>query len=281
MKYAIIGCGFIFPRHKQAIEATGGKIILTCDIDPSVKSHIRDWVALFHHPRFNEVDAVVICTPNYLHSVISREALLRGKKVLCEKPLSIDGFDGLEGVNTVLQLRESAEVNRIKAKNPVKVELDLTMLRKLDYFEGWKGNVYMSGGLLYNLGIHYFDLMIYLLGDTKRIISTDNQILGYDKHWEEDSISEIEFENGKGKLSIRLVQDDGLYPDLKPSRKMKVTYEDGAQEEIELSNKENLSYEDLHIEVYKKFIKGEGIELGEAKKSLQLVHDLLNFKNEN
>src|SRR3990167_8550156 len=271
MKYAIIGMGFIFPRHKVAIEATGGEVVLTCDIDHSKDPDWDDWVAMFHDPKFKEVDTVVICTPNYLHSVIAREAILRGKKVLCEKPLTIDYLDGLEEINTVLQLRYNSEVNRIKAKKPVKVEIDLQMLRKTDYFSGWKGNVFMSGGLLYNLGVHYVDLLFYLLGNSKRVLSYDSQILGNEEHWEEDSISEVEFENGIGKLSIRLNQDDGLYPFLKPSRKLKVTYEDGTQEEVELSNKDNLSQEDLHIEVYKHFIKGDGISLSEASKSLLLI----------
>ena len=280
MKYCVIGMGFIFPRHKAAIESTGGEIILTCDTDPTKGADLNDWVALFHHPKFKEVYVVVICTPNYLHSVIAREAILRGKKVLCEKPLTIDYLDGLEKVNTVLQLRYNSEVNRIKAKKPVKVEIELEMLRKTDYFTGWKANVFLSGGLLYNLGVHYVDLLIYLLGNSKRVISSDSQILGNEEHWEEASNSEIEFENGIGKLVITLNQDDGLYPFLKPSRKLKVIYEDGSQEEIELSNKDNLSQEDLHIEVYKHFIKGEGISLAEASKSLILIGELLKFNAE-
>src|SRR3990167_6165931 len=165
MKYAVIGLGFIFPRHKEAIEKTGGEIILTCDIDETKKADFTSWETMFDSPKFDTVDAVVICTPNYLHSSIARRALARGKKVLCEKPLSIDGVDGLEGVNTVLQLRYHPEVIRAKALKPYSIELRLNFKRGDDYFNGWKGDNSKSGGLLYNLGIHYFDLLFYLLGE--------------------------------------------------------------------------------------------------------------------
>ena len=101
--FAIIGKGFIYPRHKKAIKDLGHKIILDCDIKE--KADFKDWAEMFNHPKFEQVEYVSICTPNYLHSIIAREALRRGKKVLCEKPLSIEGLDGMDGVKTILQLR--------------------------------------------------------------------------------------------------------------------------------------------------------------------------------
>ena len=37
-----------------------------------------------------EVEVVHICTPNYLHYQMSKDALLAGKHVVCEKPLAMN-----------------------------------------------------------------------------------------------------------------------------------------------------------------------------------------------
>ena len=63
--FYIIGKGFIYPKHKEAIESIGGKIV--------------DNIA--------QADWVVILTPNYLHYQTIIYGLKKGKNVLCEKPL--------------------------------------------------------------------------------------------------------------------------------------------------------------------------------------------------
>ena len=48
------------------------------------------------------IDAVDICTPNYLHSIIAVDAFKAGKHVLCEKPDAID-------VTEVLKMKNAAD----------------------------------------------------------------------------------------------------------------------------------------------------------------------------
>ncbi len=260
-KYAIIGLGFIFPRHKQAIEATGGQVVMTCDIDPTKNPDYTDWDLMLASEAFKEVDTVVICTPNYLHHPIAKKALEMGKKVLCEKPLSIDGTEGLEGVNTVLQLRYNQEINSIKEWQPNSVNIVLNMKRGDDYWKGWKGNKEHSGGVLYNLGVHYVDLLCYLLGKPIKII----EARGSNQHF---FTATIDFEEGKrGKIYI-----EAGY--IEPKREL-TAMKGPERRDINLSSKENLSQEDLHTKVYKHFINGDGIPLSEARKSLELVDQLL------
>ena len=59
-RYAIIGKGFIFSRHKEAIELTGGEVVLTCDIDPEKKADYTDYRNMFNCPEMKKVDVVVI-----------------------------------------------------------------------------------------------------------------------------------------------------------------------------------------------------------------------------
>jgi UDP-N-acetyl-2-amino-2-deoxyglucuronate dehydrogenase len=105
-----------------------------------------------------------------------------GCDVICEKPLTIDPDDcriirsaeikSGKSVHTILQLRLHEEVIGFKKKlqqelnenNPVHVSLRCIMPRNNSYYTSWKGNDNMSGGILTNIGIHYFDLLVYLFG---------------------------------------------------------------------------------------------------------------------
>lgn len=264
MKYAIVGKGFIYPRHVKSINETGGEVVMTCDIDHSKNPDFVDWREMFASDEFKDVDTVVICTPNDTHKSIAQEALKLGKIVLCEKPLSIDGTDGLDGVNTVLQLRYHLEVNKAKGLKPKRVDIVLKMKRGPDYWNGWKGKKQRSGGLIYNLGIHYADLLIYLLGDFVEVLEPDNpRVFGDNLH---TFSFEARFANGIGSLHIEADED------LIPQRTL--TYEADTIGEINLSTQENLSSEGLHTEVYKKLLQGEGIPLSEARKSLEMVAEL-------
>lgn len=258
-KFAVIGKGFIYPRHEQAIQANGGEVIMTCDIDPAKGADFLDWVEMFNHPKFKEVEFVSICTPNYLHSIMTREALLKGKKVLCEKPLSINGTQGMEGVKTVLQLRHNPAVQHLHQNPPESIHVEARMFRDEKYWNSWKGNEIMSGGVLYNLGVHYIDLLVYIMGedwDIQEVQKTNKRVSG-----------KINFLNGSATFHIEIVDDK--------SQQGRVLVADGA--EIVLSNQENLSYEDLHKDVYRDFIDGRGIDLDEARKGLDLIREILSY----
>lgn len=256
-KFAVIGMGFIYPRHKQAIEANRGQVFLTCDIDPSKEPDFTDWVEMFNSKEFDQVTHVSICAPNYLHSVIAREALLKGKKVLCEKPLSINGIEGLSNVKTVLQLRYHPELQKIN--RPKEFFVEARMFRDEKYWKSWKGNEVKSGGVLYNLGVHYIDLGIFLLGDSWEIVKVKKEEKMVDAH--------VNLNGTMARFHIEVVdnrEDQG--------RRL---FADG--KEITLSNQDNLSYEDLHTKVYEEFLAGRGIGLEEAEKGLRLIKSILNY----
>lgn len=252
--WAIVGMGFIAPRHISNIKAVGGNVVLTCDIDPEKKADFTDWMEMFHHPRFKEVDWVAVCVPNYLHSVISREALRLGKQVLCEKPLSINGWKGLKGVKTVMQLRYHPELQNVVFEPNVKIVAK--MFRDDKYWNGWKGNDVKSGGILYNLGVHYIDLLIYLLGNSYEIIHSKILI--------KSATGLIKFKYGLAEFHIEILDN----------REGQERYIQLGDKRINLSNQDNLSYEDLHKRVYEEIKAGRGIDLKEAVKSLELIEKL-------
>jgi len=103
MKFALIGTGFIMPRHAEAIYAVGGKIV-----DVANTAHGEDaWRKMV---RETAADCVVILAPNNLHFPMAMAALDAEKIVLCEKPLSfrveeLRTLAARPNIFTVLQLK--------------------------------------------------------------------------------------------------------------------------------------------------------------------------------
>lgn len=267
LNFCVVGAGFIFPRHAKAIHKLGHKIVLLCDNNPEILADFTDWVEMYNSLEFKKVDVVTILTPNYLHGVMVREALLRGKKVLCEKPICIDIPFGLEGANTVLQLRYNPEVKKLKETLPKNSKIDIKVVsyRDPEYFESWKMKSILSGGILFNMGVHYLDLLIYLLGKEKEIKQSFMS--------ETKTTGNIVFENGIGSFHIELKK--------MPIKTIREITVNGDKADIEgatipLSDSNNPDYFDLHLKVYEDFIAGNGITAKEGLKSINLAKKLLD-----
>ena len=265
MKHAIIGsAGFISKRHKKAIENIGGELVLTCDLKGG---DFTDWVEMIHSPKFKEVDMVSVCTPNYLHSVMVRELLAQGKKVLCEKPLTI--FDDLHledpNLGVVLQLRHNPIIKKLKEENfSGNIKIDVATYRPPEYFNSWKGNKNLSGGILYNMAIHYVDLLIHLLGNPVTI--------PYSEVSDRKAQFTIEFERGIGEASIELLGEG--FENAPVVRKIALNGDLMDLEGATIPLTDSGEVLDLHTEVYKDFVAGKRIGLREAKRSLDLVKHL-------
>ena len=152
--FYIIGKGFIYPKHKEAIESIGGKIV----------------------DKIEQADWVVILTPNYLHYQTILYGLKKGKNVLCEKPLVLNSKhcekliknQGTQKIFTIAQLRFHPILAEIPQKPYNEIEIFVNVHRDEDYFKSWQGDPKKSGGILFNLGIHYLDLVIYLYGEPQK-----------------------------------------------------------------------------------------------------------------
>ncbi|PFG14553.1 Gfo/Idh/MocA family protein [Bacillus sp. es.036] len=104
LKIGVIGCGSI-AKHRHLPEYAANtqiKIVAVCDI---VKSRADETAVLYGAKSYesyeellqnSEVDAVSVCTPNYLHAPVSIAALKAGKHVLCEKPMATSRADAKE-----------------------------------------------------------------------------------------------------------------------------------------------------------------------------------------
>ena len=100
LKIGIIGLGGISKKHITEInDCDKGKIVAICDINPEALKTVGDNLGIPESYRFTdykkliackEVQAVEICTPNYLHIPMAMEVVASGKALEVEKPLSVD-----------------------------------------------------------------------------------------------------------------------------------------------------------------------------------------------
>jgi len=150
-------------------------------VSRSIERFDRHLEKLRRGPEENRVHYVSICSPNYLHDAHCRLALRVGADVICEKPLvsnpwNLDPLQELEQetgrrINAVLQLRLHPRLlslrERLQAKQGTRqhdVSLTYVTARGNWYHQSWKGVLEKSGGIAANIGIHFFDLLLWLFG---------------------------------------------------------------------------------------------------------------------
>ena len=291
--FAVIGAGgYIAPRHLRAIRDTGNRLLAAVDPKDSVgvldqysydvrffteiERFDRHLEKLRRGPEEGRVHFVTVCSPNYLHDAHCRLAMRVGADVICEKPLAINpwNLDALEEiesetgrrVNTILQLRVHPSLIQLReslqSSNEVHdVELTYITSRGPWYQVSWKGDHEKSGGVATNIGVHFFDMLMWLFGSV-------NGIKVY--HSDKERMSGfIELERARVRWFLSVNRND--LPEQAKSNN-KTTYRsitvDG--KEIEFSE----GFTDLHTKVYEETLAGRGFGIKVARPSVQLTHDI-------
>jgi UDP-N-acetyl-2-amino-2-deoxyglucuronate dehydrogenase len=289
--FAVIGVGgYIAPRHLRAIRDTGNRLIAAVDQKDSVgvldqysfdvkffteiERFDRHLEKLRRGPDEDRVHYVSVCSPNYLHDAHCRLALRVGADVICEKPLVINpwNFDALQEleaetnhrINTVLQLRVHPELIKLKEslqQEGGQHEVDLTYITSRGpwYHVSWKGHEDKSGGIATNIGVHFFDLLLWLFGQMQGIRvyhSDESRMSGF-----------IELERARVRWFLSVDKND--LP-LSAKNAGKTTFRsitvDG--KEIEFSE----GFTDLHTRVYEETLAGHGFGIVDARPSIELTY---------
>jgi len=99
----VVGFGSIGRRHTRILQELGLKDIRVCDPLPEAQQRAQSQGILLTYPSYEDAlsdnaDTVIICSPTALHVTQAIQAVLAGKDVLIEKPLSasIEGVDELD-----------------------------------------------------------------------------------------------------------------------------------------------------------------------------------------
>ena len=194
--FAIVGCGVIGPSHARAIQALpNARLVATVDV---VEERAQKLAAEFGgEPDTDldrvlsrpDVDVVSVCVPSGLHSEVGCRAAAAGKHVLVEKPIDVtlEAADRLiaaarsAGVRlgVVSQYRFAPGVRRVRELldggrlgRPLLGDAIIKWYRSQGYYDGgdWRGTWALDGGgCLMNQGIHYIDLLQWLMGPVEQV----------------------------------------------------------------------------------------------------------------
>jgi len=295
--FGIIGvAGYIAVRHLKAIKETGNNLLASLDRFDSV-GRIDDFFPesdfFVEFERFDrhfdklkrtgtKIDYVSICSPNYLHDSHIRFALRHQAEAICEKPIvlnpwNIEALQEIENetghkIYTVLQLRLHPKIMELREKirkgpkgKIYDVDMSYITSRGNWYSISWKGDIQKSGGVATNIGIHFFDMLSWIFGDTKKNIvhlSEPNKAAGY-----------LELENARVRWFLSIDNNDIPDPVRKTGqRTFRSITVDG--EEIEFSE----GFINLHTLTYKEIIAGRGFGLKEAGQSVGIAYTIRNSK---
>jgi UDP-N-acetyl-2-amino-2-deoxyglucuronate dehydrogenase len=293
--FALTGAaGYVAPRHLKAIRDTGNCLIAAVDPHDSVgilDSYFPKAAFFTEFERFDRhleklrrsdedgrANYVSVCSPNHLHDAHIRLALRIGADAICEKPLvlnpwNVDALSELEAetgrrVYTILQLRVHPALidlrKRLAAEDSGRrhqVVLSYITSRGPWYRYSWKGDGGKSGGISTNIGIHFYDLLMWLFGGVEKS----------HVHLREDdrAAGAITLKNADVSWFLSIDRNDlPAEPEPgKPATYRSITV-DG--EEIEFTK----GFTDLHTEVYARTIAGEGFGLEDARPSIELVQKI-------
>lgn len=283
MNFALAGlAGYVAERHLKAIKDTGNRLLTAVDPHDSVgivDRYFPDCEFFTDFERFDrhleklkrsedKIDYLSICSPNYLHDAHIRAAMRVGAHAICEKPLVISPWnlsplEELEKeydrkVYCILQLRHHPNVIVLRnmvhmaGRSDYKIDLRYITPRGKWYNASWKGDAKKSGGVSMNIGIHFFDMLLWIFGDVTYIESgylSENTIQG-------------KLELKKAKVSWFLSTERQYSESGRPDRSLTI---DGQSFDF------SLGFEDLHTKVYRDIIDGKGYGIRDAKPSIELT----------
>jgi predicted dehydrogenase len=189
----VIGLGFAGETHVKAYrQIPNVEVVALAGLE---EDKLRSLGATYNIPHLyrqyeellarDDLDAISIGVPNYLHAPIALAAFERGMHVLCEKPLARNGAEAEQMVRAATQANRVLKVvfNR-RARSDMQV-----LKRYID--EGNMGTIYYTkaswmrrygipgrdswfinkemagGGPLIDLGVHVLDMALYLLGEPR------------------------------------------------------------------------------------------------------------------
>ncbi len=293
--FALVGAaGYIAERHMRAVKETRNNIAAACDVFDvmgRMDSYFPDAdfftdFDLFNNfvaklkPNPQKIDYFSICSPNHMHRDHILAALRNNADAICEKPLVLYPSD-IEilkkaeketgrNVYNILQLRLHPNIIALKEKysktNTIH-DIDLTYItsRGKWYSKSWKSEIEKSGGVATNIGIHFFDMLIWIFGNVQSStvhIYENNKAAGF-----------LQLEKARVRWFLSLDFDDlpaeQKEKDIRTFRSIKI--EDN---EIEFSE----GFANLHTQSYRNILNEAGFGINDSMKSIIITDDIRNTK---
>lgn len=194
LKFAVVGCGHIGPRHLEILGVEPrSEISAVCDKN---LEKCKKFSAQYNVPYYTDytemvqktdVDVVTICTPHHLHAPMAIEAMKNGKHVLVEKPMALYTKDAqamMDAAHTnnvqlmvVMQNRYNVPVvitKKVLDENRLgkilMTQCNVLWNRHEGYYveSDWRGKKELEGGALYTQASHFIDLLGWFFGDIEK-----------------------------------------------------------------------------------------------------------------
>ena len=195
VRLGVIGLGSVSEKYVPHIrilnmEGNNCEIIIASDLRPGHAERARGWgISKFttdyreviNHP---DVDVILILTGMQTHGQLTREALMSGKHVLVEKPMSMDLADAAE----LVALAKTSKGHLVCAPHVTLSPTYQDMWRHIEAGDigrplsarglyGWSGPDWdpffyeAGGGPMYDLGVYNVTTLTGLLGPAKRVMA--------------------------------------------------------------------------------------------------------------
>ncbi|MFH2069057.1 MAG: Gfo/Idh/MocA family oxidoreductase [Candidatus Omnitrophota bacterium] len=226
LKVGVVGCGNMGAWHlKKYSELPNVKIVAVCEINEVLlKKAVQEYGAprLFTDYRemakMEDLDAVSIVLPNFLHLPGALEFLNAGKDVLCEKPMARTYAEAEKMLKKAKEKKRVLMVNmnhRWRPENSMLKELaaggrfgeiyylHARWLRNHTFSEKQKKNLWFAnkeksgGGTLIDIGIHMLDLSLWIMDDFQPVSVSASVYNKFYSSVDDLASALIRFQNGK------------------------------------------------------------------------------------
>ena len=191
MRFAVIGINGQGRAHLKALKETpGAQLVAVCDVnEDAARARGEEYGVPYFTSyeqvlRREDVDAVTLPLPHYLHSVVGLAALEAGKHVVTEKPLAISVRECdrlIEAAQKAGKVLTTSHQGRVSPSVPFIRDIlrseDFGQLIRMVWLSGgtrtqyyydteeWRGTwAEEGGGTLINQKVHDLDRLAYLLG---------------------------------------------------------------------------------------------------------------------
>lgn len=220
VRYGLVGCGAIFPTHADALkQIEGAKLTAVYDTLREKACAGGERFECLAANSFEEMlgqcDAVIVCTPSGLHSVVGIQAVEAGKHVIVEKPIdttlakaqSLVDAAKRAGVklatisqhrfaNSVRRARDAAQSGEL---GPLLAgDAYIKWYRTQAYYDSgdWRGTWELDGGgCLINQGVHMIDMIQWIMGGVKSV-QAQVRTAAHDIEVEDIAQTLVEYKNG-------------------------------------------------------------------------------------
>lgn len=220
VRLGVVGCGAIFPTHADAIRRIEcAELSAVYDVLPERTEAAAERFRCHPSPTLDDllarVDALVVCVPSGLHAEVGIQAARAGRHVLVEKPIDTT----LLKATRLVQACESAGVrlgvisqhrfaNDIRAARSavqggvlgpmLAGDVYIKWFRTQVYYDSgdWRGTWELDGGgCLINQGIHYIDMLQWIMGPVKAVRACC-RTMAHNIEVEDVANALLEFESG-------------------------------------------------------------------------------------